>query len=348
MSWLFGSTGEEEKKNSDGTDDITAQASNLLGSFMTLAASVGEAVKENAEKVADVALSDFQKEQKKFVQSKKTTAAGSSLPPWVGYDDEDELKSKILALSQDERNFIRDPPAGQSGFKFDMDKQVATATSVLQEDKNLQKMRTKLVPKQLTEEKFWTNYFYRVSLVQSSFDVSAMASEEVGDAASADPNVEPQGLNAPPPTIENKTAAEDIDENKLNEVNDSLQMNDMEEQEELEQHLPASQMENVSLEELGGGIADTPSRETPEEESTAATNNTDTNDDDVGETNGTGSGDATPAATDTDTSEKWEKDLDAELEGFSEFEAMQGEGDQEELDDGWEDEVAQMLEAEGE
>ena len=53
------------------------------------------------------------------------------------------------------------------------------------------------------------------------------------------------------------------------------------------------------------------------------------------------------SVTSTDNSEKWEKDLEAELEGFSEFEAMQGEdGADEELEDGWEDEVAQMLKEE--
>jgi len=47
-------------------------------------------------------LGDFTKEQSKFVteqkeREKKTEAA---VPPWVGYNEEESMKSQILALSQ--------------------------------------------------------------------------------------------------------------------------------------------------------------------------------------------------------------------------------------------------------
>ena len=47
-------------------------------------------------------LGDFSKEQEKFVtenkeKEKKTEAA---VPPWVGYNEEETMKSQILALSQ--------------------------------------------------------------------------------------------------------------------------------------------------------------------------------------------------------------------------------------------------------
>ena len=73
---------------------------------------------------------------------------------------------------QDKRNFLRDPPAGQSAFVFNMERQAACAMATLHDDPSLQKMRTDLVPKTLTEEKFWENYFYRVSLITSSSEVS--------------------------------------------------------------------------------------------------------------------------------------------------------------------------------
>ena len=51
----------------------------------------------------------------------------AAVPPWVGYDNEDELKTKILALSTDKRNFIRDPPAGQKMFSFSFEEKFPVA-----------------------------------------------------------------------------------------------------------------------------------------------------------------------------------------------------------------------------
>lgn len=358
MSWLFGGDEAAPPGDGDGDGDLASDASALLGSFMNLAAQVGEAVKDSAEKATEAALTEFTKEQKKFVESKKLGGGGTSLAPWVGYEDEDELKVKILALSKDKRNFMRDPPTGQSAFVFSMDRQAACAAATLQEDPSLEKMRSELVPKILTENKFWENYFYRVALIKSSSDVSAMAGE--GSGASEEPAVEAQGLNAAPP-VEPATAAtpavEDVDESTLNAVNDSLQMNDMEEEEELSQNFGG--VENVSLDELGGGLGETeavpPAASTSEDSALAGEDDTgeeadgQADDDDLAEDSSKPSSIATtsPSEIQTDTSATWEKDLEAELEGFSEFEAGEDDtGADEELDAGWEDEVAQMLEDE--
>lgn len=60
--------------------------------------------------------------------------------PWVGYQGEDELRAKILSLSEDKRNFVRAPPSGVT-FEFEYSSVAATALALLQEDPQLQTMR---------------------------------------------------------------------------------------------------------------------------------------------------------------------------------------------------------------
>lgn len=97
-------------------------------------------------------------------------------------------------------------------FSFDYNAAYPVAKAVLQEDDNLQKMRFELVPKQyvfsnvhsrnfaadveivdipsvfvwvmfcfvcirVTEEHFWRNYFYRVSLIKQSAQLSSLAQQ---------------------------------------------------------------------------------------------------------------------------------------------------------------------------
>ena len=178
--------------------------------------------------------------------------------------------------------------------------------------------------------------------------------------------MEAQGLNAAPPVeAANRAspAVEDVDESTLNAVNDSLQMNDMEDDEELSQNFGG--LENVSLDELGGGLGETEAAastaehvnlagsEDNREEADGQAGDEEADgqaaDDDLVEDSSKPSSTATTSPSEilTDTSATWEKDLEAELEGFSEFEAGEDdEGADEELDAGWEDEVAQMLEEE--
>jgi len=72
-----------------------------------------------------------------------------------------------LSLSTDRRNFVRSPPTGVS-FTWDYEEMLPTAKAILKEDPNLEKMRYELVPKIISEENFWRNYFYRVMLLKES------------------------------------------------------------------------------------------------------------------------------------------------------------------------------------
>ena len=50
------------------------------------------------------------------------------------------MKTKILSLSKDKRNFVRAPPSGVT-FEFDYASVSAVALAILQEDPQLEKMR---------------------------------------------------------------------------------------------------------------------------------------------------------------------------------------------------------------
>uniref|UniRef100_UPI0037E9109B synapse-associated protein 1-like n=1 Tax=Semicossyphus pulcher TaxID=241346 RepID=UPI0037E9109B len=122
-------------------------------------------------------LGDFQKEQEKFVQEKKSKKSEAAVPPWVGYNEEETIQQQILALSADKRNFLRDPPAGVQ-FNFDMEQIYPLAAVMLEEDQLLNRMRFDLVPKHVKEEVFWRNYFYRVSLIKQSAQLTALAAQQ--------------------------------------------------------------------------------------------------------------------------------------------------------------------------
>ncbi|XP_039983894.1 synapse-associated protein 1-like [Xiphias gladius] len=125
-------------------------------------------------------LGDFQKEQEKFVKEKEAKKFGAAVPPWVGYNEEDTIQQQILALSADKRNFLRDPPAGVH-FHFDFEQMYPIAMVMLEEDELLRKMRFHLVPKQVKEEVFWKNYFYRVSLIKQSAQLTALAAQQAAE-----------------------------------------------------------------------------------------------------------------------------------------------------------------------
>lgn len=78
---------------------------------------------------------------------------------------------------QDRRNFVRAPPAGVD-FDFNYDSSYKTAVAIMTEDPALEKMRFELVPKIITEENFWRNYFYRVSLICQASDLGTLGAQE--------------------------------------------------------------------------------------------------------------------------------------------------------------------------
>ncbi|ODM95365.1 Synapse-associated protein of 47 kDa [Orchesella cincta] len=138
-----------------------------LGKVKSLGMSLFSSIKGAGQKIKDTnILSEFQKEHDSFLKS-RGSKGDSALAPWVGHPKEDALKEEILSLSTDRRNFVRSPPSGVA-FEWDWEVMAPIAKAILKDDPNLDKMRYELVPKVVSEENFWRNYFYRVTLLKES------------------------------------------------------------------------------------------------------------------------------------------------------------------------------------
>lgn len=181
---------EEMKDNQFGNavQNKALAGAKSFGSFLYSAVNkAGAKVSEASAKIKksvgeNSILGEFNKEQEAFARKQAENAA-AALPPWTGCTNEQTLKDECLSLSSDTRNFVRSPPAGVD-FAFDYDLSYPVAMSIMEQDPNLEKMRYELVPKLITEENFWRNYFYRVSLICQANELSLLSQE--GDPSSAD------------------------------------------------------------------------------------------------------------------------------------------------------------------
>ncbi|XP_061876576.1 synapse-associated protein 1 [Entelurus aequoreus] len=192
--------GDEQEENNKGLGDyIFSFASSVTRKITDSVAETSQTIKKSVEEgkidgiIDKTFLGDFQKEQEKFVQENKAKRSEAAVPPWVGYNEEETIQQQILALSADKRNFLRDPPAGVQ-FHFDMEHMYPLAAVMLEEDQLLNRMRFDLVPKLVKEDVFWRNYFYRVSLVKQSAQLTALAAQQQKDGEDRGPAVSPDDV----------------------------------------------------------------------------------------------------------------------------------------------------------
>ncbi|KAL0818679.1 hypothetical protein ABMA28_008028 [Loxostege sticticalis] len=169
-----------------GVGNVTTKAvagAKSLGNFLYSAVNkAGAKVSEASAKIKKTVeensiLGEFNREQDAFIKGQDGRGGGAAVAPWVGAPNEPALKEECLSLSTDRRNFVRAPPAGVE-FEFDYDKMYPVAVAIMAEDPNLEKMRFDLVPKVITEENFWRNYFYRLSLICQANEADAAASRQ--------------------------------------------------------------------------------------------------------------------------------------------------------------------------
>lgn len=156
-----------------------------LGNFLYSAVNkAGAKVSEASAKIKKTVeensiLGEFNREQDAFIKG-QDKGNGATAPPWVGAPNEAALKEECLSLSTDRRNFVRAPPAGVD-FDFDYNKMYPVAVAIMNDDPNLSTMRFDLVPKVITEENFWRNYFYRVSLICQANEADAAGGQSSAD-----------------------------------------------------------------------------------------------------------------------------------------------------------------------
>lgn len=184
MENLYSATGattakDQEEKDGDQTkegekkeekEDWSSWSKGAFSKVGQLTSNYSKVLHETVSNAPLIA--DFNQEQEEFIKSKGGKEQESA--PWSGYQGEEELREKILALSEDRRNFLRAPPQGVD-FDFEYSAVAAHAVVLLGEDARLREMRYELVPKKVKEDEFWRNYFYRVGLAKQSFELAPVA-----------------------------------------------------------------------------------------------------------------------------------------------------------------------------
>ncbi|CAB4068910.1 unnamed protein product [Lepeophtheirus salmonis] len=180
------SNDKEEEDDYDPLSTFLTAAMCKVG-FTKSASSDEMKESESSYSLVDSAYSVFEKannydyfSQKDLRREHLLQRAFHGMFPWLGYENESELKDKIMALSSDKRNFLFDPPAGVT-FDFDYSQATGIAEGLLAQDENLQLMRYRIVPKLKNEESFWKNYFYRVSLIQQCYELKSVQEYVVTD-----------------------------------------------------------------------------------------------------------------------------------------------------------------------
>ncbi|KAL7669134.1 hypothetical protein ACOME3_009802 [Neoechinorhynchus agilis] len=86
---------------------------------------------------------------------------------WDCTPDQNRTKELISALFEDESTFTTEAPLS---FQFELDNNYQLADRFLKESPQLSLQRFNLVPRRLSEEAFWRNLFYRISLLTRSSD----------------------------------------------------------------------------------------------------------------------------------------------------------------------------------
>lgn len=187
---------ESAKEMGKNMGNMGKNMGNMLFSFGSKAtSSIGNATTSLKDVIQKkTIIGDFSKENEKFVNDKKSQQRkeDAAVAPWVGYNEEEKLKEQIIGLSADSRNFLRPPPTGVE-FQFDFNSAYPVAMAILEEDPALSEMRFKLVPKQVKEENFWLNYFYRVSLIKQSTTLEELAKQN--DLEDADWDLKPEDID---------------------------------------------------------------------------------------------------------------------------------------------------------
>lgn len=190
-------------------------------------------------------LANFSKEHEKFLVEKKVQQRreDDAVPPWVGYREEEEMKKEILKISQDRGNFVREPPLA-ANYQFDMVTVYPVALATLEVDENLRAMRFELVPKQLSEEIFWRNYFYRVNLAKQSTQINTP--DNMSDLVSEEFDTSALDVDQIRREIEQSNAIKKTSELDESEWDQTLS-------DELDR-ITSEELENISPEELDAQI----------------------------------------------------------------------------------------------
>jgi len=85
--------------------------------------------------------------------------------PWEQPGLSEETRARMRALSQERAIFLAPPAGGHASFWLDLEASLPLLMEALAVDKHLEEQRHLLVPQQVTEDQFFTNYFHHLHVL---------------------------------------------------------------------------------------------------------------------------------------------------------------------------------------
>ena len=85
--------------------------------------------------------------------------------PWEAPGLSEGVRSRMRALSQERSIFLAPPAGGHASFRFDLASSLPLVLEALSIDRRLEEQRHLLVPSQVAEETFFTNYFHHLDVI---------------------------------------------------------------------------------------------------------------------------------------------------------------------------------------
>uniref|UniRef100_A0A914LZL5 BSD domain-containing protein n=1 Tax=Meloidogyne incognita TaxID=6306 RepID=A0A914LZL5_MELIC len=220
---------EEIKKEEEEEEEKSSSKPSLFANKMFgMAIKASTKIQEEAKNFTPLKIiGNFEKERQKFIdelESEKRTKMEDSSQLCLLLDNL-EAKRHIISISSDTKNFTEDLPIS-SDIGIEIEEIKTNAKEFFKLDPRLEDVRFELVPKRITEAKFWQNYAYKLSLVK----------KVLGDKP---PVVEPKTAQniqeeAKPSAIDGKEQVKESTTNLEQEEDDSLEKDLFEDFDEFE------------------------------------------------------------------------------------------------------------------
>lgn len=117
--------------------------------------------------------------------------------PWEAPDLSELVRARMRSASSERSIFLAPPTGGNASFCFDLSASVSLINEALANDARLEEQRHLLVPSQVSEAAFFTNYFHHLHVLSASSDASLSGASCTADAALR--GAAPAPLVIPPP-----------------------------------------------------------------------------------------------------------------------------------------------------
>lgn len=147
----------------------------VLGSFFGgLGRMFASAVKTTIDSEREAIAAESKKNE---CEHNKMVIPDATVPPWedlgpnVDQETRERIKMLVSELSKSRNTFIPAQPIDESKFVFNFDAAAGSARASLEKDKALDEMRNILVPRRVSENTFWKNWFWNVHLIKVSCGV---------------------------------------------------------------------------------------------------------------------------------------------------------------------------------